>query len=221
MGYFMNDTETEGSICAVSDPRLAKRLRREAKAVAVVKAIQPALPTIIGSVPYIPVEPARPDPTYTFWRHPNDTFPMGMIVYFMYSAGRVKIGFSNGLRGRHLQMKSSGPFPPVVVLVVKGTEESERQLHVRFTAERLHGEWFQLSSKLRSFLTYRLCPIGRASLQKAEAEFWDYCAEFMAGYRSPAKARPIPKQCTHGKPMHHPCYPCELARDLKILEGLK
>lgn len=217
----MNDTETDGSICAISDPEGAKRQRREAKALAIVKAIQPALPTIIGSVAYIPVEPIRPDPTYTFWRHPNDTFPMGMVVYFMYSAGRVKIGFSNGLRERQLQMKASGPFPPVVVLVVKGTEESERQLHAKFAAERLHGEWFKLSSKLRSFLSYRLCPVGRASLQKAESEFRDYCAEFVAGYRPPARARLAPKQCAHGKPMHHPCCACELSRDLEILESLK
>jgi hypothetical protein len=219
MGRFMNEPETGGSFCAVPDPSSSsRRLRREARAIAIVKAIPPT--PIIGAIP-LRVEPVRPDPTYTFWRHPNDTFPLGMVIYFMYSAGRVKIGFSTGLRGRQLQLKASGPFPPVVVLIVKGTEESEREIHAKFAADRLHGEWFKLSPKIRSFLRFRLCPVGRASLERAEAEFRDYCAEFLDGYRPPPKRGPAAKQCSRGKPTHQPCAPCEDERELEILAGLR
>lgn len=125
--------------------------------------------------PVVPHDPPRAEPTFTFWRHDNDTLPTGSIVYFMYSAGRIKIGFSGGLRSRHQQLKTTGAFPPVVLLIVKGTEQTEKEFHDRFPDERLHGEWFTLSKKMRNFFRARLCPVGRASLKAAEAEFHTYC----------------------------------------------
>lgn len=125
----------------------------------------------------VPYEPPRPEPTFTFWNHPNDTFPMGNIVYFVYSAGRVKIGYSDGLRLRLSGLASMSPFPPVAILVVKGTVRVERKFHARFAEDRLHGEWFALSKKMRDFFRARLCPIGRASLKKAEADFAVHCRE--------------------------------------------
>lgn len=125
--------------------------------------------------PIIFAEPRKPAPIYTFWRKPNDTFPMGSIVYFMYSGGRVKIGYSAGLVSRHTTLKTAGPFPPVVVLIVGGTPDTEKQFHGRFAADRLHGEWFSLSKGMRNFFRARLCPVGRASLKAAEAEFRAYC----------------------------------------------
>lgn len=194
-----------------------RRLQREAKAIEIVKSIRTY--PVLGAIPRI-VEPIRPDPTYTFWRHPNDTFPMGSITYFMYSAGRIKIGFSNGLRERHLQFRTSNPFPPIVILVVASTEGAEKKFHARFKADRIHGEWFRLSPALRSFFRSRLCPVGRTSLERAEAEFRDYCEEFLGAYKPPPKRKET-KLCEHGKPMHMSCAPCERDRDLKILEALK
>lgn len=195
----------------------ARRLRREAKAVAVIKTIGAKPPTVADFIPYLP---PRPDPTYTFWKLPNDTMP-NSIVYFMYSAGRIKIGFSGGLRGRHQQLRTTGAFPPVVLLIIKGTERTEKEYHARFPDDRLHGEWFTLSKRLRTFLMSRLCDVGRASLERAEAEFRDYCGSFLDAYR-PAPAKRKPREiCQHGKPLHQRCYPCERERDLKTLEQLK
>lgn len=191
------------------------RLRREAKAIAVIKAmtIEPAQPV------FVPMVPPKPEPTFTFWRQPNDTFPMGSIVYFMYSAGRIKIGYSEGLRDRHKSLRSAGPFSPIVLLIMNGTQETERDLHLGFCDDRLHGEWFVLSKQMRTWLMSRLCDVGRASLEKAEAEFRDYCASFMEGYRRPPKRKPR-NNCLHGKPLHQSCYPCERERDLKIVERI-
>lgn len=127
--------------------------------------------------PAVPYDPPRPEPTYTFWKHPNDTFPMGNIVYFIYSAGRIKIGYSDGLRARLGILTTASPFPPVAVLVVKGGLRVERKFHARFAEDRLHGEWFTLSKKMRDFFRSRLCPVGRATLKKLEAEYAAHCSE--------------------------------------------
>jgi hypothetical protein len=192
------------------------RERREAKALAVVKAIrrEPEVPVI---VPYIP---PTPDPTYTFWGQPNDTPLPDCIVYFMYSAGRIKIGLSTGLRGRHNGLKKAGPFPPVVLLIVAGGREVEQEFHDKFSEDRLHGEWFTLSHRLRNFLRLRLCDVGLASMDQAEAEFRAYCLAVVESYK-PAPKRKPPKHCAHGKRLHHPCAICDRDRDLKILAELK
>jgi hypothetical protein len=121
--------------------------------------------------------PVRPTPTYTYWKHPNDTFPLGNIVYFVYSAGRIKIGHSDGLRKRIKILSASCPLPSIVLLVIKGGQPMEQKFHDRFAEDRLHAEWFKLSKKMRGFLRARLCPVGRASLKDAEAHFWAYCQE--------------------------------------------
>jgi hypothetical protein len=100
-----------------------------------------------------------------------------------------------------------------------GTVGDEQDLHVRFHADRLHGEWFALSDDLRAHLRPRLCDIGRASLERAEAEFRDYCEAFLASYKAPPRHKPRPT-CEHGMPLSGICAPCERERDLKILEGL-
>jgi len=131
--------------------------------------------SIISDVPPAP----RPQPTFTFWKHPNDTFPLGRIVYFIYCAGRVKIGHTGDLHGRLKQLAIHSPAPLTAVLVVKGGREVEQELHDRFAADRLHGEWFRLSDPLRGLLRNRLCPVGRASLRKAEADFKAHCEEIL------------------------------------------
>lgn len=131
--------------------------------------------SIISEVP----PPPRPDPTYTFWKHPNDTFPLGRIVYFIYCAGRIKIGHTNDLRVRLKQITMHAPALPTAILVVKGGREVEQELHDRFAADRLHGEWFRLSEPLRGLLRRRLCPVGRASLKRVEADFKAHCQEML------------------------------------------
>lgn len=191
--------------------------RRAAKALAVVRAIRAKEePAPV----FVPFSPPRLDPTYTFYGHPNDTLFKGSVVYFMYSAGRIKIGYSAELRARHMGLKKSGPYPPVLLLLISGTEKDERKLHAKFEGDRLHGEWFALSPKIRSFLNTRLCDRGLASLEKADADFRDCCASFIQGYKTPPKRQPR-QVCEHGLIIHHPCKACERERDLKILEKIR
>lgn len=192
------------------------RQRREEKALAIIKAIPAREEPEPELEPYVP---PKPDPTYTFWGYPNDTPLPNSIVYFMYSANRIKIGFSTGLRGRHNGLKKAGAFPPVVLMIRAGGEKLEREYHKRFAEDRLHGEWFSLSPKLRSFLRLWLCDTGLASLEAAEAEFHSYCFSIVENYRPPPK-RKESVLCQHGKRPHHHCVACERKRDLKTLEGL-
>lgn len=216
MAQTTNIPGTSGGSITVVLPD-SPRARREAKALAVVKKMRPAE---VEPPPFVPYVPPKPDQTYTLWGLPNDTFLKVSSIYFMYSAGRIKIGFSAGLRSRHNGLKKAGPYPPVVLLVIPGTEKDERKLHARFKEDRLHGEWFALSPKIRSFLRTRLCDRGLASFERAEAEFRDCCAAFLEHYRPPPKRQPR-QLCTHGLILHHPCKDCARDRDLAILENLK
>ena len=158
------------------------------------------------------------DRTYTMLP-PHHHAPAGQFIYFVYSAGRIKIGFTRTADARHKQLTSTGPFPPVIVLLMHGTNGDEKALHVRFAEDRLHGEWFALSEGIREFLRRRLCDIGRASLEKAEADFYDYCESFAANYQPPPVHKPR-KHCSHGMPIGAICPACGRERDLAILDRL-
>jgi len=182
----LSSTENDGGTSTQSDAWLTQicsrkvratgpsREERQRRAVEIVKNLG-----CINDGRYKPVEPQPepppipPDQTYSFLGCESDpALQVGEpIVYFIYCAGRIKIGFTTNLRFRHEQFRNAFPFPPVVLLVMKGALPAERKLHAKFAAERLHGEWFVLSDKLRRFLRRKCCPIGRASLRKAEDQY--------------------------------------------------
>jgi hypothetical protein len=173
---------------------------------------------------YVPtrVVPYRRPATYTSWGHPDDNLQMGDVVYFMYSAGRVKIGTSNDVDNRQLSFAAAGPFPPSLILVMRGAVREERALHKQFHDSRLHGEWFAWSDQIQDFLAARLCRVGLATLEKARAEFQQYCSDFLNGHvpmpkRRKVKPRP---QCEHGKPLSNKCLDCERNVALARLERL-
>lgn len=210
---------------------MSDREIREAKALAIVKAIKPKwvnpppVHTKFEPREFVPFPPPKPDPTFTLLGFPDGTeLPAGSIVYFMYSAGRIKIGFSGTIRSRHRGLQNAGPFPPVVLLAIKGTESVEKKFHKQFAKERLHGEWFAISKEMRTYLRQRLCDVGRASFERVETEFLNYCEGFVTGYKplagklKPPKPKPT---CQHGVLMYKECYPCARERDLKIVERIK
>jgi hypothetical protein len=112
------------------------------------------------------------------------------FVYFAYSAGRIKIGYSRGTAVRQQQLATAGPIDPVMILLIHGGPKDEAALHVQFAEERVRGEWFVLSDHLRVYLSRRLCDIGRASLDRCETEFKAYCEAFLCQYKAPSPAQP-------------------------------
>lgn len=94
-------------------------------------------------------------------------------VYFLYSAGHVKIGFSEDSRIRIANLAGCSPLPATLILQFGGTRVTERELHDRFHQDRGNGEWFRLSPTLRAYFDEQLGNLvgGRARLANAEAQF--------------------------------------------------
>src|SRR5438874_13832089 len=86
-------TAREGSRPVRKD-RHEKRRKREAKALAIVKAIRPK-------------KFLEPDYTKIVGDHPN---PTG-VVYFVYCADCIKIGFTTDISNRMAGLATNSPFP--------------------------------------------------------------------------------------------------------------
>lgn len=68
---------------------------------------------------------------------------------------RVKIGFTAGDPHKRLKALQTGAPAPLVMMEYRpGTQEEERQLHERFAATRLHGEWFEKSQEIFEYLCF-------------------------------------------------------------------
>jgi excisionase family DNA binding protein len=67
-------------------------------------------------------------------------------VYFMISAGLIKIGWATNVlhRLKGLQCMSAVPVT-LLGFIPEKTRVFERELHGRFAADRKHGEWFTIS----------------------------------------------------------------------------
>jgi len=107
--------------------------RRWAKSVGLKKIEKAAQPLKRGHAPKHPVRPEDE-------------------VYFLYSAGMVKIGVSNDITVRKRSFSTAAPTPQDVVMALPGSYPLEREFHERFSDCRSHGEWFRLSPELRSFI---------------------------------------------------------------------
>jgi hypothetical protein len=146
----------------------ARRLRREAKALAVIKSIG-------GRWREGVVEPRKLQPTQL---EGTNSDPTG-FVYFVYCAGRIKIGFATNVANRFYSLATSCPFPPTLLMTISGTVEDEADFHQLFALERANLEWFLLSPNLRAFLAERLDEDGRSIFAKAERDGLDtllWCA---------------------------------------------
>lgn len=74
------------------------------------------------------------------------------LVYFMYSAGRIKIGYTADIYRRVSDLTNMGGSSVELIGVLPGDKDFERTLHRLFKADRTHGEWFKISDEIRRFL---------------------------------------------------------------------
>lgn len=91
-------------------------------------------------------------------------------VYFLYGAGRIKIGFTAGepLR-REDNLGNQSPVHLDLVKIIPGGKVTEFRMHHRFRTDRLYGEWFRLSPALRSFIVST--PGSAARLEQVEDSY--------------------------------------------------
>lgn len=93
------------------------------------------------------------------------------VVYFMYGAGRIKIGFTTNLVEREDGIGNQCPIPIYVIGSIPGGKITEFRKHHQFADARIYGEWFSLSPALHEFLD----AAGNAErLENAERLYLDW-----------------------------------------------
>lgn len=145
--------------------------------------------------------------------------PHAAYVYFIYCAGRIKIGRAEDAPRRLSQIATSSPFKPVILLTVSGPKNYEKELHARFAEDRVHREWFALSDFLRRYLVRRLTPDGLAAFRKAEEDFIESILPPAAATGTRKWSKPK-KRCHHRKPLSHSCPQCTREAALRVYDQL-
>ncbi len=82
------------------------------------------------------------------------------MIYFAEAEGlaRIKIGFTDETDSevRMKALKTGCPVPLNVLRTIPGERELEKELHRRFAACHIHGEWFHASPEILEFITSSL-----------------------------------------------------------------
>lgn len=146
----MNDSGTNGSICAETVPPWERR--------------QEALERRLA-------DGRRYHADLTIGGHGSPH------VYFAYSAGRIKIGTSLYPETRGQRLSAQSPHPVTIILTVPGGVELEAKFHELLAGARRHGEWFCLSKEMRRLLHQTLCRTGVRKLKAAESQFLNWLKE--------------------------------------------
>ena len=90
--------------------------------------------------------------------HPDEPLPpivqaQGEIYFILNPVTDcVKIGFSANPRERLTTLQTGNSASLTLIATVPGTIKQERQLHKRFSAYRVGGEWFDYSSEIAQYL---------------------------------------------------------------------
>jgi hypothetical protein len=77
-------------------------------------------------------------------------------VYFLRNGRTVKIGFTTSIKSRIRSIQTSCAEAVEVLMVMPGTEGTEKFLHKRFSDSHIGGEWFSLVGALADFVGFKL-----------------------------------------------------------------
>lgn len=94
------------------------------------------------------------------------------FVYFIRCEERVKIGFSIQPMNRLTKVNADAPFPCQLLGFVAVDSFTEEALHARFSAHRVHGEWFAASDEVLDFIAQNslMSPLGTDRFERADVE---------------------------------------------------
>lgn len=84
------------------------------------------------------------------------TRPKKGVVYFIGMEGdssAVKIGFASEIKGRLSSLQTSSHHKLKVLATINGTAKFEKELHRKFAADHIRGEWFRRSEVIEAFIT--------------------------------------------------------------------
>jgi hypothetical protein len=150
-------------------------------------------------------------------REGDPTAPHAYYLYFVYCAGRVKIGRAVNVAERISNLSTGCPFKPTLLLSVSASLSGDRTLRARFSPDQVHREWFRLSDRLRRYLVARLDDQGLTAFRRAEEEFRD---SFLPVPEQPHKWKNPPELCSHRRPMSKPCAKCTKEADMRVYGAL-
>lgn len=105
---------------------------------------------------------------------------MSDLVYFVQGAdgGPIKIGIAADPEARLGFLQISSPSKLRITRTVEGGREKERELHGRFSDDRIRGEWFRASDALAAYA--RAKPESKGSKAVEIQHAWD--AGWTAGW---------------------------------------
>lgn len=102
------------------------------------------------------VGPERPRPVDNLhWITASYVYVIGEV-----DRGPVKIGVSAEPKLRLRDHQTSYPYKLEVLAQCNGGKETEAKLHALFKKERLLGEWFKRSARIRTFIDMISCGVG-------------------------------------------------------------
>lgn len=76
------------------------------------------------------------------------------VVYFMWSAGLIKIGWTRDIMRRWDELQIRSAVHVELLVTLDGGPELELDLHRIFKPDRQRGEWFDVSDTMRGFFKY-------------------------------------------------------------------
>lgn len=86
---------------------------------------------------------------------PKPPRPKKGVVYFIGMEGdksAVKIGFASKLEDRVATLQTSSHHELKVLAAIKGTAKFEKELHRKFAADHIRGEWFRRTEAIEAFI---------------------------------------------------------------------
>lgn len=77
------------------------------------------------------------------------------MIYFIETIGadKVKIGHSEDVPSRLASLQTACPLPLQLIHQEPGGQAREKVLHVKFKNDQFRGEWFVLSSAIKSYIS--------------------------------------------------------------------
>lgn len=76
------------------------------------------------------------------------------VVYFMWSAGKIKIGYTTDIMRRWDELQIRSAVHVELLVTLDGGPALELDLHRIFKPDRLRGEWFRISATMLGFFKY-------------------------------------------------------------------
>ncbi len=74
------------------------------------------------------------------------------MIYFIKAGQYVKIGYTRDITKRMSSIQTGNPLVLELLALIKGNNKKEKQLHYDFSVYHKHGEWFEYTGTLVTFI---------------------------------------------------------------------